>query len=209
MNHELTAHQVEKSENLKEVFSKYSQFKGQSHTHLQFTYNGKTIKPDDSPASLEMSDDDNTIKVSLTGQALTKETIAQACTSGSTSTAVNLLSENNELCSEQLTWFDSDGQELSTPPIFICIDYGHVELVEKLLPLYKDILNTVKDGDGDYSPLVWASWTVGIPGLFCLLSANLLFHQTKHSLHNTPLFRAKKGSFGYCQIVTREGWGQS
>lgn len=32
-------------------------------------------------------------------------------------------------------------------------------MVEKLLPLHKDILNTLKEGDGDYSPLQWASWT--------------------------------------------------
>ena len=108
-----------------------------------------------------MSDGDNTIHVSLTGHALTKDTIAQACTTGSTSSAVDLLSANKEMCREPLSWFDSDGQELSTPPIFICIDYGHSELVAKLLPLHKDILNTLKDGDGDYSPLQWASWTVG------------------------------------------------
>lgn len=150
--------ETETSANLESVFNKYSQFNGLTLESLQFTYKDKTIAPDASPASLGMSDDDNTIHVSLTGQALTKEQIAQACTTGSTSTAVDLLSENNELCSASLTWFDSDGQELSTPPIFICIDYGHSELVAKLLPLHKDILNTLKEGDGDYSPLAWASW---------------------------------------------------
>ncbi|KAL7542510.1 hypothetical protein ACHAXR_011844, partial [Thalassiosira sp. AJA248-18] len=85
--------------------------------------------------------------------------IAQACTTGSISTAIDLLSENKELCQESLNWFDFDGQELNTPSIFIAIDYGHVELVAKMLPLHKDILNTLKDGDGDYSALQWASWT--------------------------------------------------
>lgn len=151
--------EVETSAHLEPVFNKYSQFKGMTLDSLQFTYKDKTILPDASPASLGMSDVDNTINVLLTGQALTKETIAQACMAGSTSTVVDLLSENNGLCSASLTWFDSDGQELSTPPIFICIDYGHSELVGKLLPLHKDILNTLKEGDGDYSPLQWASWT--------------------------------------------------
>ena len=132
---------------------------------LQFTYNDKTINTkDDTPASLGMissnNDGDNKIQVSLTGHALTKEQIEQACISGSISTAVDLLAKNKELCSEPITWFDSDGQELVTPPIFICIDYGHSELVEQLLPLYKDILNTLMGGDGEYSALQWASWTV-------------------------------------------------
>jgi ankyrin repeat protein len=105
-----------------------------------------------------MSEEDNTIQVSLVGLALTKETIVQACTSGDTSSAVDLLTKNKDLCSEQLIWFDSDGQELSTPPMFICIDYGHTETVEKLLPSHKDILNTLKDGDGDYSLVGWASF---------------------------------------------------
>lgn len=153
--------EIEKSSSsdLQQVFKKYSQFKRLSLDSLQFTYNGKSIRSDASPVSLGMSDGDNTIQVSLTGQALTKDTIVQACTAGSASSAVDLLSANTELCREPLSWFDSDGQELSTPPIFICIDYGHSELVAKLLPLHKAILNTLKDGDGDYSPLQWASWT--------------------------------------------------
>ena len=109
---------------------------------------------------MDKDDDTNpTIHVSLTGVELTKENIVQACKSGSITSAIDLLYRNKELCSRELTWFDSDGQELSTPPIFICIDYGHAELVEKLLPLHKDVLNTLKDGNGDYSPLQWASWT--------------------------------------------------
>lgn len=151
--------EVERSGSLQTVFGQYSQFKGQPMDTLRFIYNGKTIQPDDTPASLKMSDDDNTIQVSQTGMALTKENIAQACTSGSTSAAVDLLSEHKTLCGERISWFDSDGQECNTPPIFICIDYGRSEVVEGLLPLYKGTLNTVKDGDGDYSPLQWASWT--------------------------------------------------
>jgi len=126
---------------------------------LQFTYKDKVIQPEDTPASLDMSSDNTTIQVSLTGDALTKEQIANACTSGSISTAIDSLSKNKEICSQSITWFDSEGQELSTPPLFICIDYGHVELVEKLLLLHEDILSTLTGGDGDYTALQWASWT--------------------------------------------------
>ena len=133
-----------------------------SHTavdSLQFTYKDKVIQPEDTPASLNMNSDDTTIQVSLTGDALTKEQIANACTSGSISTAIDLLSKNKEICNQSITWFDLEGQELSSPPLFICIDYGHVELVEKLLPLHEDILSTLTGGDGDYTALQWASWT--------------------------------------------------
>jgi len=150
--------EVDKSDDLDAVFGKYSQFKGLSTDSLQFTYNGKNINPDESPAGLGMSNADNTIRVSLVGEALTKERISRACMSGSVSAAVDLLSQNEELCREPLGWFDSDGEEFSTPPVFIAIDYGHVELVEKLLPLHRDILDKLRNGD-DYSPLQWASWT--------------------------------------------------
>lgn len=153
--------EVEKSGSLDAVFSQYTQFKGLTPESLQFTYKGTVIKPDDTPNSLGMSVDDNTVNVSLVGIALTKDQIVQSCTAGEISTAIELLSENSELCKERLNWFDSDGQELNTPPIFIAIDYGHLDLVTKLLPLYKDMINTIKDGDGDYTALSWASWTVG------------------------------------------------
>jgi len=126
---------------------------------LQFTYKNKVINPNETPASLDMSSDDTTIQVSLTGDALTKEQIANACTSGSISTAIDLLSKSKEICSQSITWFDSEGQELSTPPLFICIDYGHTELIERLLSLHEDILITLTGGDGDYTALQWASWT--------------------------------------------------
>lgn len=151
--------EVEKSAKLEAVFDQYSKFKAISRDSLQFTYKGETINSDESPASLEMNDDDNAIRVSLVGIALTKEKIVQALTSGAICVAIDLLSRNNELCVQPLAWFDSDGDEFSTPPIFIAIDYGHVELVAKMLPLHEEgILDKIRNGD-DYSPLQWASWT--------------------------------------------------
>ena len=96
-----------------------------------------------------------------------KETIVQACISNSISTVIDILSHNKELCTEQLSWYDSSsregGNELqSTPLIFICIDNHHVELTEKLLQLYysADMLNTLVGGDGEYTALQWASYLV-------------------------------------------------
>eukprot|EP00580_Thalassiosira_gravida_P017402 CAMPEP_0201671072 /NCGR_PEP_ID=MMETSP0494-20130426/28528_1 /ASSEMBLY_ACC=CAM_ASM_000839 /TAXON_ID=420259 /ORGANISM="Thalassiosira gravida, Strain GMp14c1" /LENGTH=311 /DNA_ID=CAMNT_0048152311 /DNA_START=99 /DNA_END=1034 /DNA_ORIENTATION=+ len=155
--------EVEKSNNLDAVFRQYSKFKGLDTTTdspFQFSYKGKPINPTDTPTTLGMDEHNNTIQVSLVGEALAKETIARACESGNISTAIDLLSEGDgTLCTQSLDWVDSDGEGFSTPPIFIAIDYGHVELVEKLLVVHEDgVLDTIRNGD-NYSPLQWASWT--------------------------------------------------
>ena len=95
-----------------------------------------------------------------------KETIVQACISNSISTVIDILSHNKELCTDQLSWYDSSSSEgdemMNTPLIFICIDYQHVELIEFLLTLYysADMLNTLVGGDGEYTALQWASYLV-------------------------------------------------
>ena len=95
-----------------------------------------------------------------------KETIVEACISNSISTVIDILSHNKELCTEQLSWYDSSSKEgdemMNTPLIFICIDYEHVELIKKLLQLYysADVLNTLVGGDGEYTALQWASYMV-------------------------------------------------
>ena len=94
-----------------------------------------------------------------------KQTIVQACISNSISTVIDILSNNKELCTEQLSWYDSSGEGdemMNTPLIFICIDYRHVELTEKLLQLHysADMLNTLVGGDGEYTSLQWASYMV-------------------------------------------------
>lgn len=138
---------------------------------LQFSYHGKAIGKDDTPAGLGMTADDAVIQVSgdapgaspptaAAGPERAKETLAQACMAGAFETAAELLSEDKDLISAPLGWFDSDGDELTTPPIFICVDYGHVDAVAALLPLHEGILDTLKSGSGDYSALSWASWTV-------------------------------------------------
>ena len=95
-----------------------------------------------------------------------KETIVEACISNSISTVIDILSHNKELCTEQLSWYDSSSREgdemMSTPLIFICIDYEHLQMIEKLLQLYysADMLNTLVGGDGEYTTLQWASYMV-------------------------------------------------
>lgn len=153
-----------KVDDLRAVLTHYSNFRGVPLDSLKFARKGKAIDLSDTPAGLGMSDGDNVIQVSLTGRALTEEEVVQACTAGSTDEAVDLLSKNSDMCQQPLTWFDSDGQELKTPPLFIAIDYGHVDLVSQMLPLHEGIINTLRDGDGDYSLLQWASFAVSSPG---------------------------------------------
>lgn len=153
------------------VLEKYAAFRGMTigPDSLRFAYNGADVKSGDTPAGLGMTDGDtNTIRAHLAGEALRRENIVQACTAGNVADAIELLSSSSEddngeegspRCHRPLTWFDSDGLELNTPPIFVAIDYGHRALVEKMLPLHKGIIDTLMGGDGDYSALQWASWT--------------------------------------------------
>ena len=86
--------------------------------------------------------------------------LSEACASNSITTAVSILSSSPGLISEPLPWTDSDGKELVAPPIFIAIDYGHVQLVREMLHFLKGHVNidTLKSGTGDYTALSWASW---------------------------------------------------
>lgn len=86
--------------------------------------------------------------------------LSEACMNNSVSDAVKILSDTPALISEPLNWKDSDGKELTTPAIFIAVDYGHVDLVKQLLQFFKgDIsIDKLKSGSGDYNALGWASW---------------------------------------------------
>lgn len=86
--------------------------------------------------------------------------LSEACTSNSISEAIKILSDAPALMSEPLVWKDSDGKELTTPAIFIAVDYGHVELVKEMIQFFKDdvSIDKLKSGSGDYNALGWASW---------------------------------------------------
>ena len=131
---------------------------------LEFKFNGNSIQVEETPASLGMNNDEYTIQVSLTGIERTKEIISHACTDGMISLAVELLSKNKELCSQNVRWLDHEEEEMSTPPIFIGIDSRNAELVSNLISLHDGgMLNTMRAGCGDYTALEWASWVVGFP----------------------------------------------
>ena len=85
--------------------------------------------------------------------------LSTACMEGDLEKAVTILEKSPDLAQTNLTWKDSDGKELSSPPIFVAIDYGHQQLVEKFLPYYNSTIDSVTDEEGDYTPLQWASWT--------------------------------------------------
>lgn len=152
-----TCFEVHASDSLEAAFAKYAQLLGRLPDSLQFTFGGNIIDPSASPASLGMGDGAS-VRVDTDGRPeTTEEAIAAACTAGSVA-AVDLLSANKELRLRSLRWLDADGQELSTPPLYIAIDYGHVELLSLMVPLHEDIIDTLKNQD-NYSPLQWASWT--------------------------------------------------
>ena len=71
--------------------------------------------------------------------------LANACMEGNLETVIGLLEGNPEMAQTCLTWRDSDGKELSCPPIFIAIDYGHLQMIEKLLPYYNNTIDTIMD----------------------------------------------------------------
>ena len=54
-----------------------------------------------------------------------------------------------------IAWTDSDGSSLESPPIFVCIDYGHLDCVTVLLDLGVD--PNLRD-ENDYTPAQWAAW---------------------------------------------------
>ena len=133
---------------------------------LEFTFRGKPIQMiEDTPNNLGMNHEENIIQVSLIGIERTKEIISHACVEGMISLVVELLSENRELCTQNMRWVDRENEEILTPPLFIGIDYGNAELVSRLLPLHDDgILNTMRAGCGEHTAVEWACWVVSSSG---------------------------------------------
>ena len=175
---------------------------------LEFKFQGNPVQmADDTPNSIGMCDDQNTIQVSLTGIERTKEIISQACVDGMISLAVELLSANKELCAQNVRWLDHEGEEMLTPPIFIGIDYGHVELVSNLLPLhYGGVIDTMRAGCGDYTALEWACWVVR--PCYCR-SDYLLIHFGPSVKNSHCCCSISKGIIEYCEDIGRRGGSKS
>ena len=151
-------YQVETGSELSEVFDQYAAFRAIPRNDLEFCFKGATVKPNDSPASLGMKEDDNRIQFKLTGDSLVDATVADACASGQIQVVMDLIGKHDGLHLRRIKWSDSDGQELCTPLVFIAIDFAHEGLVKELLPFHKDIINTLQDEAGDYTALQWASF---------------------------------------------------
>ena len=88
--------------------------------------------------------------------------LSEACVNGyidQTLDVIKAAGSTESICSTPIAWTDAQGQELRSPPIFIAIDYGHLELVRALLPYHQPpLIETIMDGDGEYSVLSWASF---------------------------------------------------
>ena len=151
-------YQVATGSELSEVFDQYAAFRAIPRNDLEFCFKGATVKPNDSPASLGMKEDDNRIQFKLTGDSLVDATVADACASGQIQVVMDLIGKHDGLHLRRIKWSDSDGQELCTPLVFIAIDFAHEGLVKELLPFHKDIINTLQDEAGDYTALQWASF---------------------------------------------------
>ena len=114
------------------------------------------------------------------------DSLATACMEGDLEKSCSILEKSPDMAQTNLTWKDSDGKELSSPPIFIAIDYGHLQMVEKFLPYYNSTIDSIKDEEGDYTPLQWASWTGNLD------IVNLIIDQGKAKVDEEALSLARE-----------------
>lgn len=116
--------------------------------------------------------------------------LSEACVKGSIDQTLDLIKEAETLetiCSTPIAWTDKDGQELKSPPIFIAIDYGHLDLVRALLPYHQPpLIDTIMDGDGEYSALTWASFAGHLD------IVKLLVEEGKAKVDDEPLSLARE-----------------
>ena len=85
--------------------------------------------------------------------------LADLCMKGDADALAVMLQNSNEGETIDLRgvvpWKDSNNKELESPPIFICIDYGHLKQVRVLLDSGVDVNMT---DENEYSPAQWAAW---------------------------------------------------
>ena len=99
--------------------------------------------------------------------------LSEACINNSIPEAISILSSNPSLINDPLKWSDSDGKVLTTPAIFIAIDYGYVDLAKEMLQFFKNgDIDKIKSGDGDYNALGWASWVGNLDIVKLLVEAD-------------------------------------
>jgi len=91
-----------------------------------------------------------------------------ACKEGDAKTVSDLLQEDPGSFSRSIEWTDNDQKDLDTPPIFIAVDYGHLDVV-KVFAEAGDV-NVVDSND--YTPLQWASWNGNLEMVKFFISKN-------------------------------------
>lgn len=121
--------------------------------------------------------------------------LSEACIKGSIDETLDLIKIDAETtCSTPIAWTDSDGKELKSPPIFIAIDYGHFDLVKALLPYHRPpLIDTIMDGDGEYSALSWAAFAGKLD------IVKLLVEEGKATVYDEPLSLARE--YGHKDIA--------
>jgi Ankyrin repeats (3 copies) len=98
---------------------------------------------------------------------LNDATMIVACKEGDAKTLADLLEQDPECFKRSIEWTDQDQKDLNTPPIFIAVDYGHLELV-KLFSEKGDV--NIVDSNA-YTPLSWASWNGNKELVNCLIAS--------------------------------------
>lgn len=83
-------------------------------------------------------------------------TLIAACKDGDVATVIDLLSQDPECFSRRIAWTDKDQQDLQTPPVFIAVDYGHLDVVKAFLESQNADTNILDSND--FTPVQWASW---------------------------------------------------
>lgn len=85
--------------------------------------------------------------------------IAKACMDGDVIAVKTILEEagsdsKEDVIKTPVKWTDKEGEGFEKSPIFIAVDYGHLEILRVFLETGADVIS-VKD-ENDYTPLHWA-----------------------------------------------------
>ena len=125
---------------------------------------------------------------------LNDATLIVACKEGDSAAVTDLLSKDPDYFQRSIGWTDKEQQDLKTPPIFIAVDYGQVDVVNALLESAKADVNICDEND--YTPLQWASWNGNEELVKLLISKGAQVHQDALDLakeyghnHIVPLLR--------------------
>ena len=84
-------------------------------------------------------------------------TISTICSEGDSPALETFLQDHPDYdFATAVPWTDHDGTELHSPPVFICVDYGHIACVQVLLTNNRIDANAADDNG--YTAAQWAAW---------------------------------------------------